>query len=159
MGSLDTTPAIARETLWAYTGVSEENIEKDFFHALEERVALEIACRFPANECIWVGREIRLRVGSYVIQARLTNIEPLLANQVGTTTKFLARYRVRSKDEGQDVSNFLAEIIRYPNDRMEAVFNSLVGLDAVKIDMVRKLNLLLQPSYLTEWLDDKYGEN
>lgn len=159
MGQPDATaPVVAREVLWTYTGISEESVEKEFYSALEEQVAAELARRIPASERIWVGREKRLPVGSYMVQARLINIEPQLANLVGTTTKFLARYRVRAKDEGQDVSTFLAEVIRYPNERMEAVFSSLVGLDAVKADMVRKLNLLLRPEYLAQWMDGMYGE-
>ncbi len=82
-------PVAAREVLWTYRGVSEELTEKDFFMALEKLVAGEIARRSQTDGRIWVGRELHLRVGSYTVQARMTNIEPLLATLVTETTTLL----------------------------------------------------------------------
>jgi SpoVK/Ycf46/Vps4 family AAA+-type ATPase len=159
MTQLNTTPITAREVLWTYRGVSEESSEKDFYAALEQAVAAEIAQRFSKGARIWVGREMRVQVGTYTMQARLTNVEPLLATVTDSTTEFLAQYRERTKEEGQDVSTFIAEVIRYPDEHMEIVFNSLVGLNAVKIDMARKLNLLLKPGYLEAWIENTYADN
>ncbi len=147
----------AREALWTYQGVSEEKDEKDFFIALEQPVAAEITRRLRGAERIWVGREMRLKVGAYTIHARLTNIEPILATAFTEATQVLARYRERASDESQDTSNFLAEIIRYPKESLGALFNSLVGLDAIKDDMFRKLALLINPAYLKAWLSANYA--
>lgn len=152
-------PIAAREVLWTYRGTSEENTEKDFYTALDKSVAAELTRRFSTNERIWVGREVRLRIGIYTVQARLTNIEPLLATSVDNTTEFLAQYRERTKDEGQDISTFIAEIIRYPDEHFDAVFNALVGIDEIKVDIVRKLNLLLRPDYLNSWFAHMYGDD
>ncbi len=147
----------AREVLWTYQGVSEEKDEKDFFIALEQPVAAEIMRRLRGTERVWVGREMRLKVGAYTIHARLTNIEPILATAFTEATQVLARYRERASDESQDTSNFLAEIIRYPKESLGAIFNSLVGLDAIKEDMFRKLALLINPAYLKAWLSTNYA--
>jgi len=154
-----TSPLIAREVLWAYRGISEDDLEKDFYVALQQAVASEITARLSAGSPIWVGREMQLRIGPYIVRARLTNIEPLLATITDTTTQFLAEYCGRAKDEGQDVSAFLAEVIRYPNERLAAAFDALVGLDAIKKDMKRKLTLLLMPGYLDNWIEHTYAVN
>ncbi len=148
--------SVAREVLWNYTVPSEESLDKDFYAALKEHIAIEIARRIGENTRIWVGREIQVQVGVYSVLAHLANIEPMLATTVDKNTAFLAHYHPRAKDEGQEVSKFIAETIRYPNERMEAVFDSLVGLDAIKVDLVRKLNLLLKPGYLVDWLENNY---
>src|SRR6266702_4027500 len=93
---------VAQQTLWSYRGLSEEDSERDFFVALEETVAAEIARRFSNKQRIVVGRELQLRIGNYTIRARLTNMEPLLANVMDGTTSVLAQYNERSQDEGQD---------------------------------------------------------
>jgi SpoVK/Ycf46/Vps4 family AAA+-type ATPase len=151
--------AIAQEVLWTYSSVSEESGEKDFYIALEEIVAEEIACYFSDEDRIWVGREVHLQMGPYTVHARLTNVEPLLATRVGPDTKFLARYRTRPKDEGQAVATFLSETIRYPDERMEAIYRSLVGLNTIKHDLVRKLGLLLYPQYIEKWINNHYAQN
>jgi SpoVK/Ycf46/Vps4 family AAA+-type ATPase len=155
----DIPSLIAREVLWAYRAASEDTIEKDFYVALEPMVSAELARRITGSGRIWVGREIQFRIGSYAIHAKITNIEPLLSTATDSTTQFLAEYRERSKDEGQDTSNFLAEIIRYPNERLGGIFDALVGLDSIKKDMKRKLRLLLEPEYIDDWIERTYADN
>ncbi len=149
--------SVAREIMWTYTTVTEEGVDKEFYIALESQclIALKRACM--DNPRIWVGREINLKIGPYTLQAHLTNIEPVLATAIeaGRTT-FLVHYRTRAKDEGQDLSRFISEVIRYPDEQMEAVYDSLIGLDPIKQDIVRKLTLLLQPASLTKWLELNY---
>jgi ATPase family associated with various cellular activities (AAA) len=157
VGTLE--PVVARETLWTYRGVDEEAGEKDFFMALDTMVAGEIARRSQAERHIWVGREMHLQIGSYTVQARLTNVEPLLATVVSETTHTIAQYRERAKDEGLDVSTFLAEIIRYPNQPLGAMFESLVGLDEIKEGLFRKLALLINPGYIETWIAGSYPVN
>src|SRR5947208_16870972 len=98
---------IAQVVHWTYRGTSEERGDEDFFSTLALDVASEIATRLRGKR-IWVGREIQIALGDYVLQARLTGVEPPLANFTDHTTEFLAEYRQRAKDEGQDVSTFLA---------------------------------------------------
>lgn len=157
MAQASSTPTTARQVLWTYCGASDEGSERDFYVALEQAVASELATRFDSDARIWVGREMRLLVGSYTLQARLTNIEPILATVVDGTTEFIAHYHERAKDEGRDVSTFIAEIIRYPDERFAAAFNALVGIDSIKKDIMRKLSLLLHPDYLDVWLDYAFG--
>jgi hypothetical protein len=148
---------LAHEVLWTYTAAFEESGEKDFYIALEKSVltALRRAC--AENGRVWVGRTISLKVGSYILTARLINVEPVLATTVNIQhTTFHVRYQSRARDEGQDLSRFISEVIRYPHERMETVYESLIGLDTIKQDLVRKLNLLLQPGHLTKWLDKSY---
>jgi SpoVK/Ycf46/Vps4 family AAA+-type ATPase len=153
------SPIVAREVLWTYRGVSEESVEKDFFVALDKTVASEIARRLRVSERVWVGREMHLQVGPYTIQARLTNIEPLLATTVNEVTNTITRYREQAKDEGQDVSTFLAEVIRYPNEPLSKIFDTLVGLNETKEDMFRKLTLLINPHFLDRWITNFYTTN
>jgi len=159
MAQSNTKPIAAREVLWTYRGTSEESTEKDFYTALDKPVAAELTRRFSMGERIWVGREVRLRIGTYTVQARLTNIEPLLASIVDNTTEFLAQYHERTKDEGQDISTFIAETIRYPDEHFAAIFNALVGIDAIKVDIERKLNLLLRPRSLDAWFARMYSND
>lgn len=152
------TPVVARQVLWQYRGVSEERSEQAFFVALEAEVAAEIARHFTTPQRIVVGRELQLPVGSYRILARVANVDPLLANVMDETTQVLAEYSERNADEGQDTSTFVSEIIRYPNDRLGATFDSLIGLEEIKKDMLRKLMLLLHPAYLESWAYRLYGK-
>ncbi len=148
---------VARQVLWTFRGASDESVDRDFYASMEPLVANELARRFSDNARAWVGREVRIHVGDYTVQARLTNIEPLLATVTDTTTEFIAQYHERGKDESQDTSAFIAEIIRYPDERFAALFNALVGIDGIKKDILRKLHLLLQPDFLERWLDYNYG--
>ena len=153
MAELQTaSPLYARELLWIYNGVEEEQEEQSFFTDLHPHVAEELTRRFQTDERLWVGREVFLSIGSYRVHARLTNIEPLLATGINEYTKFIAQYRAHSKDQGQNTSALISEVIRYPNDYSNMVFESLVGLDTIKRDLVRKLNLLLKPKALSDWL-------
>lgn len=149
----------AREVMWIYTIAAAEHTDKEFYVALEEHIVTTIKQACQENARIWVGRELRLKVGPYNVQARLTNIEPVLATSVDILhTTFYARYRARAQDEGQELSRFISEVIRYPNKHMEGIYEALVGLDAIKVDMVRKLNLLLRPAYLHKWLEQAYPQ-
>ncbi|HEU5382456.1 MAG TPA: ATP-binding protein [Ktedonobacteraceae bacterium] len=158
MADATKTPLVARQALWTYRGLTDERAEKDFYIALEAEVASELARRFQNRARVRVGREVRLQVGDYTLQARLTNLEPLLATTTDKETVFIAQYRGHEKDETQDVSNFIAEVIRYPDEHFLAIYHSLVGIDTIKRDLVRKLNLLLQPGFLDAWLTHHYGE-
>lgn len=147
----------AREVLWTYRGANEDALEQDYYSAMAKAVTAEIEHRLRPGTRIWVGREMHLRLGDHTIQARLTNIEPLLAAVVGDTTRTIAQYRARMKDEGDDVSTFLAEVIRYPTESLGALYESLVGLDEIKRDMYRKLTLLISPHYVDSWASRFYG--
>jgi SpoVK/Ycf46/Vps4 family AAA+-type ATPase len=148
----------AREIVWIYHGIGEEQHEQDFYIALQAHVASEIGQRLSQGEEVHVGREMRLRVGSYILQARLTHIEPLLAARFEHSTQVQACYQARAQDEGLQLSTFISEVIRYPDDRFTATYGTLVGLDAIKTDMLRKLKLLLRPGYLDDWLRHQYGQ-
>ncbi len=149
--------SIAQEVLWTYSAAFDDGGEKDFYMALEKPVLTALRENCAENTRIWVGREISLKVGPYTILARLANVEPVLATAVDMRrTVFLARYQTRTREEGQNLSRFIAEVIRYPHEHMEAVYESLIGLDNIKRDLVRKLNLLLRPDHLAKWLDRSY---
>lgn len=152
-------PEVARQALWSYAGVAAEQGDTDFYVALEPLVADELARRFRGADGLVVGREARLRVGEYTVHARLTNLEPLLATTTSSETQFIASYRGREKGQGQDLATFIAEVVRYPDERAQASYNALVGINAIKKDLVRKLYLLLQPGYLENWLRIHYSEN
>lgn len=149
---------VARETLWTYRAESQEAAERDFFTALEPVVAGEIARHLGASGRIAVGRELSLRVGSYRIRARLTNVEPLLAEAVDAGTRILAQHVEPAPDGGQDVSAFVSEIVRYPDERLGAAYEGLVGLDEIKADALRKLVSLLAPDRIDAWARLAYGE-
>ncbi len=148
---------VARDAVWIYRGATEEATEKDFFTAMKADVATAIARRLQSGERIWVGREMRLQVNGYTMQARLTNLEPVSANVVGEATRTIAQYQERPKDQGQDVSTFIAEIIRYPDKRQGRVYAALVGLGAIQKDLYRKLWMLLQAGVVDHWANNIYG--
>src|SRR6266566_708209 len=150
--------SVARRLVWMYRGMSEEAIDKDFYMTLQGIIKERLRTSLRPGERIWVGREKHLQVGDYVIHARLTNIEPLLAATVDYNTVYEATYREHNKEEGQDVSNFIAEIIRYPQERLGEVYDSLVGIDYIKESMERKLGTLLRPRLVEDWLTKQYGE-
>lgn len=151
-------PVIAKETLWTYYGVNEEKSDKGFYTAMDKTIAAELAQRFRGNHRLWVGREIELRVGAYSIHARLTNVEPLLATIADASTRFITQYHERARDEGQDIGVFISETIRFPDALRAAAYENLVGLDAIKDDMQRKLMLLLGPNYVRDWLAAAYPQ-
>jgi SpoVK/Ycf46/Vps4 family AAA+-type ATPase len=157
MAQANAAITVARQVLWTFRDASGESLDREFYASMEPLVASELAHRFSNDASVWVGREVRLRVGNYTVQTRLTNIEPLLATAVNSSTEFIAQYREPAKDERQDVSTFIAEIIRYPDECFTDTFNALVGIDIIKKDIVRKLNLLLQPNFLETWFDFHYG--
>jgi hypothetical protein len=153
------TPVVAQEALWTYHVASDTELDKSFYAALRDVVAKEIGQRIKGNSRIWVGREIQLRIGMYSIRARLTNISPLLAIVANETTVFHAEYRERPKDGGQDISSFIAEVIRYPDKRLGAQYSALVGLRDIQRSMLSKLALLLDTRYIESWFNAHYAPN
>jgi SpoVK/Ycf46/Vps4 family AAA+-type ATPase len=147
----------ARQARWSYRATSEEDAERAFFDALEPEVAAEIGRRFATPYRVTVGQRLHLRVGTYAVVARLTNLEPLLADVMDGRTQVLAEHEV-GPDDGQDISAFVSEVVRYPDERLGAAFDDLVGLDEVKDDLVRKLTSLLAPGQLDAWARRFYGE-
>ena len=152
-----TAPVAAQQVLWTFRGPGDEEGEQEFYTSLEDHVMAEIKRRLPPGSRSWVGREIRLNVGAYAVHARLTNMLPVLASVTDSNTRYIAKYRQRAKDGGQDVSNFLAEIIRYPDERLGAAFDALIGLDKIKEDVEVKLSLLLNPGVLEGWVERIYA--
>jgi hypothetical protein len=148
----------AHEITWIYHGIGEDQHEQDFYIALQAHVASEIGQRLSQGEQVRVGREMRLQVGSYVLQARLTRIEPLLATRFAQSTQVQVSYQERAQDEGLHLSTFISEVIRYPDDKFTATYETLVGLDAIKTSMLRKLKLLLRPGYIDDWIKYQYGK-
>src|SRR5438552_1643693 len=147
----------AQKVQWAYWIISEVTMEKEFYIALQDLVSGEIRRRFAVGDKISVGREIQFRVGTYAMRARVTNLDPLLATKVNASTLHEARYRERAKDEGQDVSAFIAETIRYPNENLGAAYDALVGIDDFKESLEDKLRLLLKPDTMQKWLERYYA--
>jgi len=152
-------PVAARDAAWLYWGETEQATERDFFVALKLQVATAIARRLQSGERIWVGREMRLQVEGYDLRARLVNLEPVTAHVVGEATRTIAQYQERPKDQGQDVSTFIAEVIRYPNEQQGRAYDALVGLKPIQDDLYRKLWTLLQTGLVGRWARDAYGES
>ncbi len=151
---------LARQALWTYRTMSEDDQgEHEFFAALEPEVAAEISRRCTVPWRVAVGRELHLQVGTYSIRARLTNLEPLLADVMDSRTEVLARYDQSTVDGRGDISAFISEVVRYPNERQGVAFESLVGLDLVNVDIVRKLASLLAPGRLDSWARHAYGHD
>jgi len=152
-----TQPILAREVHWTYWLTSEVTLESVFYKALEGLVAKEIRLRLqPGQPILWVGREMQLLVGNYLLHARLTNINPLLADTFDDSTQFTADYHERAKDEGLDISTFISEVIRYPNPRLGTIYNTLVGINHIQEAMIRKLTFLLKPDRVKNWLERYY---
>jgi hypothetical protein len=146
-----------RRLFWNYYGIAEDEQDKEFYTTLQSEVARKLRILLRSGEPLWVGREAQMIVGRYAIRARLTNIEPALATQVEPPTEFVVRYRERTRDEQQGISTFLAETLRYPHSKMGEAYDSLVGIDAIKQDMLNKLQLLLDPQRIERWLDNQPG--
>lgn len=152
------TPIVAGQALWTYRGVGEESVDKDYYTSLQKEVQNELGKRLSNGSRMWVGREVELRVGSNTVRARLTNLDPLLANVATQATRFVAQYAPAVKGEGQDISTFVSEIIRYPNEMQGAQYESLVGIEAIKDDILRKLKLLLGPTAIQDWIHQFYPQ-
>lgn len=144
-------PVMAQEIHWTYWITSAESGEQNFYIALQNAVASEIAHRVPQGTRVGVGRELQFQLASYTVRARVTNISPVLANTIGSATVFRTEYRERAKDEGQDISQFVSEIIRYPDPIMGEIYDALAGISGLKADMVRQLKHLLHPEYTLSW--------
>lgn len=151
-------PLYAQQAAWVYWGITEDAVERDFYISLQPVVVNAIREQLFKSQVarLWVGRELQLNIGSYKLRAKLTNMEPLLANSFDASTAFLAGYRQRPQDERQDTSAFITEIIRYPSKRLAATYDSLVGIDEIKDDMLRKLGVLLDPRSVDTWLQRNY---
>lgn len=149
---------IAQQVQWMFWGTSEEAIDKDFYVSLQGMVANYIKAALKSGESIKVGREMHLPVGSYTIHARLTQVVPPLATRFDNSTIMVARYREQNQ-EGQDISTFISEVIRYPDEKYGAIYDSLVGIDKIKEEMERKLEFLLRPDAIEDWLKKSYGSD
>ena len=154
-------PQVARQVVWKYWSLTEDALEKDFYVSLQSAVAGIIREQLAVSTTrrLWVGREMQLHVGQYKLRARLTALDPILANTCDGSTAFLAQYRERTKDERLDVSTFIAEVIRYPDEAFGRTYTSLVGLDHIKEEMEQKLKVLLNPSILDNWFQRYYAKN
>ena len=152
-------PQIARQVVWKYWSITEDTLEKDFYIALQSVVANVIREQLglAPERHIWVGREVQLSVGQYKLRARLTALEPVMANTFDASTAFLVQYRERTKDERQDVSTFIAETIRYPDESFGKTYDALIGLDFTKKDMQQKLKVLLNPRIVEAWFSRYYA--
>lgn len=148
---------VAQEMIWTFRPNDEAQGENDFYRALAPTVAAELSRQLPGVARLWVGREMQLRIGSYVLNARLDNIEPLLATRFYEKTRVVAVLREDEKEAAQ-TSAFLAETIRYPQQQAAAVFEALVGIDEIKVDLYQKLALLLGQGYSESWARKHYGE-
>ncbi|GLV54405.1 hypothetical protein KDH_12520 [Dictyobacter sp. S3.2.2.5] len=146
----------AREVLWIYSGLTEEPDESAFYQSLRDQVAAQIA-RQVGKQRVRVGREVHIQLGEYQLRAHLTNIEPVLANYIDTDTEVIIQYRHSMKSEGQDISTFIAEVIRHPDQQLLAQYDMLVGIDDIKHSTVRKLQLLLEPDRFMLWQQEQYG--
>lgn len=156
----DLEPSLyARQAIWKYWSTEEDVLEKEFYTALQPVVAKVIRERVATARMqrLWVGREMELAVGHYNMRARLVSLDPVLANSFDTSTGFIAQYQERAKDERQNISTFLAEVIRYPNEELGNLYDSLVGIDDYKNEMLRKLQLLLNPEYVERWFQAYYA--
>jgi hypothetical protein len=147
----------ARHLLWTYWGLSEEAVDKEFYVTLQLIVADELRRNWRPNDRLWVGREMQLKVGRYPIRARLVNLDPPLATLLEGSTEIAVRYQPHLRGERQDISSFVAEIIRYPNSRLGETYESLVGIDEIKEDMLRKLRFLLNPQRIDRWFRSNYN--
>jgi ATPase family associated with various cellular activities (AAA) len=147
-----------QQVQWMFWGASEEAIDRDFYISLQGVVANYIKAGLRTGETIQVGREMHLQVGSYTIHTRLTNIVPPLATRIDPSTLFVARYREPSK-EGQDISTFISEVIRYPDEKYGAIYDSLVGIDDIKKNLERRLLSLLRSDAIQQWLTQRYSEH
>ena len=124
----------------------------EFYRALASDVETRLRQDLTADPVIRVGREINLRLGSYELRARIVYVDPPLASVFTTETSIVAQARPPEPGE-TDINSFLAEVIRYPDPRYGSAFDSLVGLDHIKVDLFRKLVLQLSPRYLDRWAD------
>lgn len=159
-----TTPTIvALSATWSYVDVSGGGDTSEYFSSkpMQKEISRAIAWVYRgAGARAWVGREMRLSIGENAILARLVSVDPPLANVIDQTTLIYTQYRERPKDQAQDTSNFIADIIRYPAQaEFGQIFDSLVGIDAIKHDIRQKLALLLVPGRIEAWAKELYTEN
>ncbi len=155
----DEIPQTARQVIWKYWSTTDNTLEKDFYVALQAVVANTIREQMmkSSQRRLWVGREIQIRISSYELRARVTTLEPLLANTFDQSTSYMAQYLERPKDEHQDISVFIAEVIRYPNEQQEKIYSGLVGLNDTKSSMERTLSILLNQQYIDDWIQRYYS--
>lgn len=151
-------PQPARQVTCKYWSLMDNNLDKEFYAALQPVVVEAIRKQFgsASSRRIRVGREAQVDIGSYHLRARVTSIDPVLANTVDVSTSFIALYHERPRDEHQDISAFIAEIIRYPNEQQGATYQGLVGLNRIKTELEQKLRLLLSPEVITNWAQQFY---
>lgn len=150
----------AQRADWTFTSLNDDAEDARFFTTLQADVAREIARSFRGGGEVWVGRELRARVGPYTVHARVASVEPPRATLIGERTQIFARYRERTKDQGQDTTSFIAEVIRYPAQReFRDLYDSLVGLDDIKRDLLAKLRLLLDPQRINDWARAHYHDH
>lgn len=152
----------AEYTLWSFRPPADSGADaffkrKDVVEAVRDR----ILASFQTTPQVWVGRELRVRVGQYSLTARLDDIDPYDANLAdprpsGQGTRVDVNPR-EAKPGEMPTASFLAETIRYPNPDAEAVLGSLVGLDQISEDLYRKLALLIRPGYIEAWAQSQYG--
>ncbi|HEY0754320.1 MAG TPA: AAA family ATPase [Ktedonobacteraceae bacterium] len=151
-------PLVAQQVTWKYWGTSEHALDKEFYAALQQFVANAVRERLLSGSThIWIGREIQVEIGLSRLRARATMLSPLNANIVTEQTQFIAQYQERPQDERQDISTFISEIIRYPAERYEGLYNSLVGIDQIKADLLLKLEVLLRPELIEHWVQRHYA--
>lgn len=151
-------PIYAKKLEWTFRPAGEVRGEEAFFSQLGPYIEAEILRRVRGDRRIWVGREMQMQVGPYVIHARLDNIDPPLATQVSNVVNVVANLREPKADEGLQTSTFLAETIRYPNEQAGEALLSLVGINEMKVDLERKLILLLSIGSSEYWARTYYGD-
>lgn len=150
-------PLTAGSMRWSYYPLGQTRDTDKYFTDLAPQIANVIITALRGERQLRVGRELRVRVLSYHLQARLEYIDPPLATVMGDHTQVIAQLRSPTAEETR-IGSFLAETIRYPNAQAGQMYQSLVGIDEIRNDLYRKLLLLVSPGYLKTWASQFYSE-
>ncbi|HYO48876.1 MAG TPA: AAA family ATPase [Chloroflexia bacterium] len=146
----------AELTRWEYRTAGAGQAHSAFYQQLQPAVQAELQRRLSREPLGKVGQRLRLDVQGYRLEAELVLSRPPASRWIGPATHIEAIY-VPPTAEEQQTQSFLAATVDYPNEEYGAWFDSLVGIDYIKRDLLDKLRLMLSKETLINWSRERFG--
>lgn len=148
---------VAEAVRWDYRAPGASESQSAFYHQLQPYIQEELKRKLLAEPLGRIGQRFYVSVQGYRIETELVMIQPPLAQRVGPGTQIEAIY-VEPTPEERGRQSFIAAVIDYPGEEYGAWFNSLVGIDHIKIDLLEKIQLLLNRDSVKQWSVQTYGK-
>ncbi len=155
--NLNEDSIVAESLLSEYRVPGADVSTAGFFQQLQPYVQDELRDKFQSEPIGRIGQHVYLNIQGYRIETELVMVRPPLAQKIGRGTLIEAVYVAPMPEEASRQS-FIAAVIDYPSEEHGIWYDSLVGIDDIKKDLLEKMRLLLSKDSVKEWSIQTFGK-